>query len=176
MKITYPEGATPLDREEVKGLKLPHITSRVQLNKWEQENIVNADLKYFSRKHRNILSESFILKLHQEMFGTVWKWAGKYRTTEKNIGVPPWDVAIKVKALCEDAKIWINAKADSTAEIAARFHHRLVSIHPFANRNGRHARMMADLILVNLLGRPRFTWGRSNLVNSGKTRQEYLGA
>lgn len=176
MKIKYPEGATPLDKEEMKSLKLPHITSREQLNKWEQENILTADLKYFSRKHLNVLSETFLLRLNREMFGTVWKWAGKYQTSEKNIGVAEWDVGLKVRELCEDIKIWIVSKTDSADEIAARFHHRLVFIHPFANGNGRHARMMADLILVNLLDKPRFTWGRNDLVNSGETRQKYLEA
>ena len=132
-------------------------------------------MKFFSRKHRDILSEGFILRLHKRMFGNVWKWAGKYRTSRKNIGVPPWEVAVGVRGLCEDAKLWIGSvsnaadAADSAIasdEIAARFHHRLVSIHPFANGNGRHARMMADLLLVHGLGRERFTWGRHDLAQT----------
>lgn len=180
METPYPEGAAPLDPKEAEGLRLPHITTREQLNKWEQENILDAELKYFSRKHRDILSEEFMLRLHKQMFGDVWKWAGKYRTSEKSIGVQPWEVAVKVPELCEDVKLWIGSvpvAADSAVasdEIAARFHHRLVSIHPFANGNGRHARMMADLLLVHGLGRERFTWGSRDLAQAGAVRQAYL--
>ena len=175
MKIDYPEGATPLDPSESRGLKLPHITTRDQLNKWEQENILLAEAKFFSRAQGNILTEAFILRLHKAMFGTVWKWAGKYRLWDKNIGVAHWDVAVKVRGLCEDTQAWIEA-SDPADEVAARFHHRLVSIHPFANGNGRHARMMADLLLTHVLGKPRFTWGRLGLADAGKTRGEYLSA
>ena len=182
MEIPYPEGATPLDPMEAAGLRLPHISTREQLNRWEQENILEAELKYFSRKQRDILSEGFMLNLHKRMFGKVWKWAGKYRISEKNIGVPPWEVAVAVRGLCEDAKLWIGSAKDAvdaavaSDEIAARFHHRLVSIHPFANGNGRHARMVADLLLVHGLGRERFTWGSHDLAQTGAVRQAYLEA
>jgi Fic-DOC domain mobile mystery protein B len=176
MRIEYPEGATPLDPVEAKGLRLPHIMTRDQLNKWEQENILTAEMKYFLRKPRDILSEAFILKLHRQMFGNVWKWAGKYRTTDKNIGVAHWDVAVKVRGVCEDARLWIATGADPADEIGARFHHRLVSIHPFSNGNGRHARMMADLLMTHVLGCDRFTWGQNDLLNQGEARALYLKA
>ena len=152
------------------------------MNKWEQENILEAELKFFSRKQRDILSEGFLLRLHKRMFGNVWKWAGKYRTSEKNIGAPPWEVAVKIRGLCEDAKLWIESAsdmsgaADAADNLAARFHHRLVSIHPFANGNGRHARMMADLLLIHGLGRERFTWGSHDLAQTGTVREAYLEA
>jgi Fic-DOC domain mobile mystery protein B len=176
MEFGYPEGATPLDRFESEGLKLPHITNRGQLNQWEQENILEAQEKYFNRKRQDILSERFLLHLHKNMFGNVWKWAGKYRTSEKNIGVPHWDIPVKLRGLCEDAKHWIASAADPPDEIAARFHHRLVFIHPFANGNGRHARMAADLLLTFVLKRPRFTWGQSDLLEAGGARRLYLEA
>lgn len=179
METAYPEGATPLDPTEAEGLRLPHISTREQLNKWEQENILQAELKFFSRKQRDILSEGFMLRLHKQMFGDVWKWAGQYRTSEKNIGVPPWEVAVAIRGLCEDTKLWIGSASDPAGaedEIAARFHHRLVSIHPFANGNGRHARTMADLLLVHALGRKRFTWGRLDLAQAGSAREAYLEA
>lgn len=176
MRMEYPEGATPLDPLEAEGLRLPHIISREQLNRWEQENILEAEVKYFSRKHRDVLSEAFMLRLHRRMLGTVWKWAGKYRTSEKNLGVPHWEVAVKVRGLCEDAKVWIESASYPADGIAARFHHRLVSIHPFPNGNGRHARMMADLLLVNVLGSARFTWGRKDLARPGEARSRYLDA
>lgn len=182
METAYPEGATPLDRTEAEGLRLPHISTREQLNQWEQKNILEAELKFFPRKQRDILSEGFLLRLHKHMFGSVWKWAGKYRTSEKNIGAPSWEVAVRVRGLCADAKLWIESAseapgaADAGDELAARFHHRLVSIHPFANGNGRHARMMADLLLVHELGRERFSWGSPDLSRTGMVRQAYLEA
>jgi Fic-DOC domain mobile mystery protein B len=176
MTFEHPEGATPLTPAEAEGLRLPHIANRDQLNKWEQENILEAEVKYFSRKQRNILSEVFLLRLHERMFGNVWKWAGKYRTSEKNLGVPYWEVAVKLRGLCEDAKLWIESATDSGDEIATRFHHRLVSIHPFANGNGRHGRMATDLLLVNVLRQPRFTWGRKALADPGEARTRYLEA
>lgn len=176
MELEYPEGATPLDRSEAEGLKLPHIATRGQLNQLEQENILEAQAKYFARKRQNILSEGFLLRLHKSMFGNVWKWAGRYRTSEKNIGVPPYDVAVKLRGLCEDATLWIKSGTEPADEIAARFHHRLVSIHPFANGNGRHARMAADLLLTHILARPRFTWGQSDLLDPGDARRLYLEA
>ncbi len=94
----------------------------------------------------------------------------------KNIGVPHWEVAVKVRGLCEDAKLWIDSATDPADEIAARFHHRLVFIHPFANGNGRHGRMFADLMLVHILGQPRFSWGRIDLQNQGEVRSRYLEA
>ena len=175
MKIDYPEGATPIDTEEARGLKLPHIITREQLNRWEQENILQAEAKFFSRAQKKVLTEEFILRLHKGMFGTVWRWAGKYRISDKNIGVAYWEVAVRVKSLCEDAHVWIKG-ADPADEVAARFHHRLVSIHPFPNGNGRHARVMADLLLVHVLGKPRFTWGRVDLADAGKARDRYLSA
>jgi Fic-DOC domain mobile mystery protein B len=173
MRFEYPDGATPLEAE---GLRLPHIMTRDQLNKWEQENILEAEMKYFSRKQRNVLSEAFILALHKKMFGNVWKWAGGYRRTDKNIGVPHWDVAVRVRGLCEDTKLWIGSATEPPDEIAARFHHRLVSIHPFSNGNGRHARMMADLLLTHVLGQARFTWGRKDLSDPGEARALYFEA
>lgn len=176
MKIVYPEGAIPLDSLEAEGLRLPHISTRDQLNKWEQENILEAEAKYFSRKQRDILSEVFLIRLHRHMFGNVWKWAGKYRTSEKNIGVPHREIAVKVRGLCEDIKLRIESAAEPADETAARFHHRLVSIHPFANGNGRHARMAADLLLTNVLGRDRFTWGQADLLQTGTAQGKYLDA
>ncbi len=113
------------------------------------------------------------------MLGDVWKWAGKYRTTVKNLGVSAEQIPVEVKNLCEDTKVWIQNKSYSWDEIGVRFHHRLVSIHPFANGNGRHARLAANL-LMSTHGQKPFTWGEMTENNSidsaGKTRDRYLSA
>lgn len=110
------------------------------------------------------------------MFGNVWRWAGERRTSGKNIGVDIWQIDAGLQDLCADYATWIEYGTYPPDEIAARFHHRLTAIHPFPNGNGRHARLMTDILLVHLLGQPRFTWGSGNLVNAGDCRQQYINA
>jgi Fic-DOC domain mobile mystery protein B len=173
---TDPHGTTPLNRDESEGLLLPHVTTRDELNRWEQENIVEA-MDWLDRtKPRDILSEPFARELHRRMFRHVWKWAGSFRQSDKNLGVPWWRIPEDLKKLCDDAAYWIDHKTYRPDELAARCHHQLVSIHPFPNGNGRHARLMADLLLENRLDSPRFSWGQSNLVESGEARRAYLDA
>jgi Fic-DOC domain mobile mystery protein B len=76
--------------------------------------------------------------------------------------------------LCDDVKYWIETKTFLEDEIAARFHHRLVSIHLFANGNGRHARLMADILLETMFHRRPFTWGSANLITAGEDRKRYI--
>lgn len=172
----YPPGATPLDPDEAEGLLLSHITSRSELDRWEQDNIKEAEEWAFRRKPHDLISVDFACRLHKRMFGTVWKWAGTFRKTGKNIGVEAWSIRSSLHDLFEDVKVWIDQKVYSPDEIASRFHHRLVAIHLFANGNGRHARLMADLLLVHILGRPRFTWGSKDLVEAGECRANYINA
>ena len=110
------------------------------------------------------------------MFSNVWKWAGDFRRSGKNIGVEWWSISPALKDLLKDVRIWIEEKVYGPDEIAARFHHRLVSIHPFVNGNGRHARLMTDLLLVHIFGLPRFSWGSENLLLAGECRQRYITA
>ncbi|MHB8415392.1 MAG: mobile mystery protein B [Acidiferrobacteraceae bacterium] len=167
-------GATPLTPEEEEGLLPSYITLRSELNEAEQANLLEGEQWALAHK-RNVLSEQFLKNLHKRMFGRVWRWAGEFRLTERNIGVDPCRIAIDLRQLLDDCRYWIKHGTYPPDEIAARFHHRLVSIHPFPNGNGRHARLAADLALI-ALGRPRFTWGRVNLVDAGKTRQAYVVA
>lgn len=176
IKFEYPEGATPIDPDETAGLRLTHITTRGELDRWEQDNIVEA-LKWLDKvKPTDILNEQFVKQLHRHMFGNVWKWAGHFRQSDKNIGGPWHQVAASLRNLCDDARLWIELHEELPDQIAARFHHRLVSIHPFPNGNGRHARLMADLLLENILHRSRFTWGSEDLSQAGNARQRYIAA
>ena len=176
MNFDYPEGATPLDPDEARGLLLSHITNRTELDRWEQENIAMAETWAFRRKPRDILTEGFGKGLHKRMFSAVWRWAGDFRTTSKNIGVPAWQITSELRNLCADCDTWIEQGTYSPDEIAARFHHRLTTIHPFSNGNGRHARLMTDILLVHLLKQSRFSWGSGNLVKAGECRQQYINA
>lgn len=174
MEFNYPEEATPLDPNEIEGLLLTHITTRSELDRWEQDNINEALAWLEQRKPKDILNESFMKQLHKRMFGNVWKWAGDLRKTEKTLGVPFYQISIDVKKLCDDVEYWIENKTFSGDEIAARFHHRLVFIHLFPNGNGRHARLIADILLENVLAKPPFTWGSGNLAAAGLDREKYI--
>ncbi len=176
IEFEYPEGATPLHRNEMEGLRLTHITNRKELDRWEQDGILVAEAWAFSQKRERVLYPDFIRLLHRRMFERVWKWAGEFRQSDKNLGVHVWEIAPHLQRLCEDAEFWLKKKSYPADEAAIRFHHRLVSIHPFPNGNGRHARLMTDILLVKVMGSPRFTWGSGNLVSNGDVRQRYLDA
>jgi Fic-DOC domain mobile mystery protein B len=168
------DSATPLAPEERNGLIPPHVTLRSELNELEQLNILEADQWAFQRK-RNVLDEPFLRGLHRRMFNHVWRWAGQYRETERNFGVPHYRIVPDIVQIIDDAKYWIEHQSFPPDEIAARYHHRLVVVHPFANGNGRWSRLASDLLAVQL-GRPRFTWGSSNLQPVGELRRRYIDA
>lgn len=168
------DAATPLSAEEQAQLIPAYITLRHELNEAEQANILDAEGWAFART-RAVLDERFLSGLHQRMFGRVWRWAGKYRITPRNIGIDVYRIAQELRQLLDDGRYWIENTTYAPDEIAARLHHRLVWIHAFPNGNGRHARLAADLLLV-VLGRPRFSWGRVNLVDVGTTQQAYVAA
>ena len=168
------DGATPLTPEEMRDLIPAHIAYRRELNEAEQENIVLAQAWARSRR-RDPLSEKFVKDLHRRMLGDVWQWAGKFRTSARNIGIDYWQIPVALRQLLDDAKAWIEYSAYPPDEIAVRFHPRLVQIHPFPNGNGRHSRLMADLLAMQL-GRERFSWGRGSLRTAGAARARYVEA
>ena len=171
---TDDEAATPLTIEERAALIPTYIMTRAQLNEAEQIGIDDATLWAFARK-RPVLTQDFLKSLHKRMFGGVWRWAGEFRTTERNIGVDPWRIEPDLRTLLDDVRYWVEHKTYGADEIAVRFHHRLVFIHPFPNGNGRHSRLAADL-LITQLGETRFTWGGKNLVAPDQLRKNYITA
>jgi len=173
-KLDYPPGATPLDADELASLIPGHISTQGELNEWEQLNIVQGE-NWARKQRKEILNEGFLRQLHKQMFGETWKWAGEFRKTDKNIGVDWLKIGVELRKLIDDVHYQVEHACYPADEIAVRFHHRLVAIHPFPNGNGRHARLMADL-LVERLGQPRFTWGRRSLVDASETRQQYIAA
>ena len=173
----YQAGQTPLDPEQIRGLKIKTIATQEQLNEFEQANINEALIWLNSkRKIKSVLATDFIIQVHQRMFGLVWNWAGQFRRNETNLGVDWSKISVELKQLVDDANFWVTYKTYLPEEIAIRFKHRLVSIHCFPNGNGRHSRLMADLIIQHIFGFAKFSWGRSSLVEPSAQRDTYLKA
>lgn len=171
-----PPGATPLSADEQDGL-IPSIQTRGELNELEAANIDRATSWAFGRgrrsAERDVITVDGLLDLHRRMFKDTWRWAGRIRRTDKNIGAPKEQIRERLRILCDDVKFQIANETYSADELAVRFHHRLVSIHLFANGNGRHARLAAD-ILVRRLGNEPFSWGAVPLIAAGPSRSDYI--
>ena len=174
----YIDGQTPLNEEEQNGLLIPSITTREELDEFEQLNIEKAIQWTFGKKWKaeQLFSEKFVKDLHKRMYGEVWKWAGAFRESEKNLGIKSYLIPTELKVLLDDAIFWVQNDTYSPDELAIRFKHRLVSIHCFSNGNGRHSRLMADLIMEKLFNATFFSWGSSNLVKATETRKAYIKA
>ncbi len=176
MPDSLPAGATPLDPDEAVGLIPEHLSTRGELNAWEQVNIAKAD--DWLRRRQNggsVLNMDFLRELHRQMFSDTWKWAGKFRWTLKNIGVLSEAIPEQTYNLLSETRYWIEHHTYSVDEIAVRFHHRLVAVHPFPNGNGRHGRLMTDALLRKL-DAPPFTWGSGAIDDRGAVRDRYLHA
>lgn len=178
IELHYEEGQTPLDEDEKEGLLISSVTSKGELDEVEQRNIEDAIKWTLWRRHSvsKILTEKFIKDLHKRMYGSVWSWAGKFRTTNKNLGVDKYQIGIELKILLDDCQYWVENNTYDPDEIALRFKHRIVSIHCFANGNGRHSRLIADIIIKSIFDADVFTWGGQDLVRSGASRTAYLVA
>jgi Fic-DOC domain mobile mystery protein B len=174
--MTPADRNTPLSLEELADL-IPSLATKEELNEWERENILRAREWAIGDRTSptDIASDGYIRKLHLKMFNQTWKWAGQYRRTEKTIGIPFYQIRERLAALLGDVRYWIEHGTYPPDEIAVRFHHRLVVVHPFPNGNGRHARLIADLLAMKL-GRPAFTWGAADLVKQSEARARYLDA
>ncbi|MGH9795933.1 MAG: mobile mystery protein B [Candidatus Acidiferrales bacterium] len=169
------EANTPLTPEEQAGL-IPDLSTRRELNEWEGQNILRGREWALGRlSSTNPFDERRLREVHRKMLGDTWSWAGKYRTTNKNLGIPSYQIHDEIGRLLGDARFWVENKTYSADEIAVRFHHRLTQVHPFPNGNGRHARLMADMIALRL-GKPVFSWGPRNLARAGATRAAYIDA
>jgi Fic-DOC domain mobile mystery protein B len=175
VNLDYLPGATPLDADELASLIPQHITTQGELNEWEQLNILQGEAWAKKQQRKDLLDEGFVRQLHKQMFNETWKWAGAFRKSDKNIGVDWRQIGVRLRDLFADVRYQIDNDTFAPDEIAVRFHHRLVSIHPFPNGNGRHARLMADLLVVRL-NQPRFTWGSKSLVEATIVRDHYIQA
>ena len=176
LKIVYEKGQTPLSDEDMEGLLIRTITTRGELNELEQLNIQDA-VEWTLRRTfaaSSILTTDFVRELHKRMYRDVWRWAGEYRKSDTSIGISWYQIAVSTKNLVDDAMLWVKNNEFSPDEFAIRFKHKIVSIHCFPNGNGRHSRLMADVIIDHIFKLPIFTWGRANLTEAGTARTNYL--
>lgn len=167
------DGNTPIDEDEALGLRLTWVRTRGDLNEAEAANILKSRRAIRAPSVAEVLDDLWLRRLHRSMFGDVWSWAGRYRLSDRNIGIAWAEVPAAVRQLVEDARAWVIH--DERAIAVARFHHRLVAIHPFPNGNGRHSRAAADH-LCGALGDPAPTWGADTHTDTGALRAAYLAA
>lgn len=178
LDLTYIAGQTPLDEEEKEGLRIPTIATRGELDEFEQQNIEQAVQWTLGRSFKSdtVFTEDFVRMMHKRMYAEVWVGAGEFRKTNKNIGVDKWQIPTELRYLLDDIRYWHGNNTYAPDEIAVRFKHRIVSIHCFPNGNGRHSRLMADIIIEKLYKQPVLNWGAANLSGEGNTRAANLKA
>jgi len=178
LDLDYIDGQTPLEEDEKEGLLIETIATRGELDEFEQQNIEQAVLWSLSRSFKAdaVFTEEFLKALHKRMYGNVWAWAGEFRKTNKNIGVDKWQIPTELRTLLDDVKFWYANNTYSPDECTIRFKQRLVSIHCFPNGNGRHSRLMADIIIEKIYKQPVFSWGAANLFREVDARMAYLRA
>lgn len=178
LELNYIPNQTPISEEENEGLLIKTISTRSELDEFEQQNIESA-VEWTLRQNFNsnkILTNNFMLEVHKRMFNRTWKWAGTIRKTNKNIGVEKFQITQELKKLFDDCKYWIENDTFLSDKIAIMFKHRLVSIHPFPNGNGRHSRLCADILISHVFKEKVFSWGALNLTKPGESRKLYLEA
>jgi Fic-DOC domain mobile mystery protein B len=178
LDFQYQVGQTSLNKDEVNGLKIKSVTTQSELDELEQLNIEKA-IEWTIHTKLNaerILTEKFVKNLHKKMYGDVWKWAGEFRKSDKNIGVQWSQISVKLKDVLDDTQFWIENNTYEPEEIAIRFKHRIVSIHCFPNGNGRHSRLIADIIIESIFGEDVFTWHKSNMIKADEVRKKYIDA
>jgi len=167
-------GETPID---VSGLKRKGMGTRAELNQAEAENVRKVMVKYFAAKPSRRSAPftlSWARRLHKQMFGDVWKWAGQFRRENLNIGCDWHQVQIQLQALLDDLAFW-EGQGHSLLDQAVRLQHRAVRIHPFRNGNGRWARMLANIWLKRH-GHPITEWPEESIGSNSVIRNEYLAA
>ena len=178
LDLEYIDSQTALDEDEKEGLLIKSISTRAELDEFEQQNIERAIAWTMKKrfKVKDILTEDFVRKLHKKMFDQTWRWAGEFRKSNKNIGVDKFQIGIELKYLLDDCLFWIENKSFDEDEIAIRFKHRMVHIHPFPNGNGRHSRLIADVLAEHGFSNNVFSWGSGQLAPKSELRSNYLQA
>jgi Fic-DOC domain mobile mystery protein B len=171
-----PGAGTPIEPEAAEGLLLPHVQTREQLNELENANILEGQNWLSRKKAPKLFSEGFARTLHKRLFGHVWAWAGTFRDRVTSVGAPPSAIQSELEILLDDTRLCQEHRVYRPLEIAARFHRRLVSIHPFVDGNGRHARIMTDALLTKVFRQPAIPWGGDASTDPKQRRAEYLHA
>lgn len=167
-------GSTPI--EDVSDLIPTHINTRNELNEWETINILKATRKYLTKRKKTVIDINWIKQVHKDMFDETWKWAGKFRKKNYNIGIDWYKIPEELKLLVDDIKYLKEHNTEiGVFEQSIRIHHRLTKIHPFVNGNGRHARLVVDIFLFyynyNLP-----MWPDEGIIEKTEIRKKYIEA
>lgn len=170
------EGPTPLDPDEAEGL-IPSLSTQGELNEFEALNILEGATwaRRSTKVRKALLDQATLRQIHNRMFGSTWRWAGKYRLTQMSIGCEAWRISSELKRLIDDVQSGLQFESYPPEEIAARFHHRIVWIHPFPNGNGRFARLATEL-LCEQSGWTLPSRGASDLTRPREARKSYIKA
>ena len=102
-------------------------------------------------KKRKQLEVSDILAIHKIILQKINdEWAGRFRMIAvRVIGSPvPCPNYMKVPVLMDELVTAMTTSQDHLATIAAQAHLQLAAIHPFVDGNGRTARLLMNLLLM----------------------------
>ena len=170
------EGETPIDPSHLKDRS---IRTRQQLNSAEAQSILKPFVKYLGAKPSKKIAPfnlNWFQQLHEEMFGDVWQYAGKFRQEDKNIGVKWQNIITEMYQFEQDLIFWEQNQTYDVFERSVRLHHRAVFIHPFDGGNGRWSRLLGNIYLKQhehpLVKWPEETIGTEESV----AREAYLSA
>jgi len=169
-----PDGATPID--DASGLNQRQIRTIPELNEAEALNIVAAEEWIRDGRVGNVFQLGFYRGLHRRMLGDVWDWAGEFRVTNPNIGVPYHEAPMRLQQASLDFEAQFEADVVPFLEFIANYHHRLVWVHPFKNGNGRWARLACDVVAIRLRKEAPIVWATGDLVLASQERTRYIAA
>ena len=169
-------GQTPLPPELQKGLISKNVQTIGELDEYEEQNIAEG-MVWLEDSNANSLNYSFWLRLHKKLFGNVWNWAGEIRSHDLGNAdfLYPEKVRPALMQLIGDAEYWFKNDTYPKKETIARIHEKLLTIHPFANGNGRWSRILTEYICKqNKIDIPK--WNLKSKDDPQKRRKEYIEA
>jgi len=182
--------STPIEPDDHQFLvpEMKHLITWADVDAEEASNIAKGRA-WLIAQHFTLddLFDTLTLRtIHQRMFGKVWTWAGSVRRRETSIGIDPSQIQTQFEQLVQNFR-WRAANADEIGfseeerrELGIRFHTEMVAIHAFVNGNGRHARLVANLVDsamgLGSLADPLYPWGARSGLPSAESRKLYLDA
>ena len=153
------------------------LTEKNLINEFEAKGIAASELFVFSLDNEIIFSTQLILEIHRIAFEELYDWAGKWRTTQVNVGqfVPPDPSQILqlMYQFIDNLNFKIEEAKNSEEHISSLSyaHYEFVRIHPFNNGNGRTGRIVMNLCALKFGYKPLELYRRE-----GDSRKIYIDA